>query len=382
MFGMISRLAGWFGLVFLVLSTSILQGQSTSRSKDLKIVAIDVDGGAATLFVTPEGKSLLIDAGWPPGMGGGRRPQAGADTGPPPTSSADRIAAAAASLGITKLDYLVMTHYHIDHLGGVESLVKKLPVDTFVDHGPNREEVPPNPTPREIAISPATIYPAWPAAFAGHKHLSLKTGETLKIGSLELKVVASDGVLLPSPLPGAGQPNPFCAGIPPHEPTGGEENVRSLGLLMTFGKTLILDLGDLTYNKDVELLCPANKIGKVDVYFIPNHGMDLSNSPATAGLDPLVAIMQNGRTKGSDESVLKTIHTYPDLEGLWRGHISVKTADMNGDPNYIANLDELPDKAYPIDIDISPAGKIIVTNERNQFSQTYTARAAQAKAKN
>ena len=72
---------------------------------------VDVEGGAATLFVTPEGKSLLVDTGWPAGMGGARA-VAGA---PPQPSSADRIVAAAHKLGINRIDYLLISHYHVDH---------------------------------------------------------------------------------------------------------------------------------------------------------------------------------------------------------------------------------------------------------------------------
>ena len=130
-----------------------------------------MEGGAAVLFVTPEGKSLLIDTGWPPGIGG-PRPAPGAAPSPPQPSSADRIAAAAASLGITKIDFLLMTHYHIDHAGGLQSLLAKLPVATFIDHGPNREEPPSNATPRQLEFATATSYSRWVAAYQGHPHIS------------------------------------------------------------------------------------------------------------------------------------------------------------------------------------------------------------------
>ena len=158
---------------------------------------------------------------------------------------------------------------------------------------------------------------------------------------------------------------------------GGEENARSVGTLITFGKTRILELGDLTWNKELELLCPTNKVGKVDVYFVTGHGMDLSSSPATAALAPLVAVMQNGPTKGGDERVIKTVDSYPGLEGFWRVHYSVRYPELNGDPNYIANLNGVPDQGNSINLDISRSGKITVTNSRNGFSKTYTARAAQ-----
>jgi beta-lactamase superfamily II metal-dependent hydrolase len=344
-------------------------------SKDLRIVLPDVEGGAAVLFVTPEGKTLLIDTGWPPGIGG-PRPVPGAPAPPPMPSSADRIAAAAASLGVKKIDYLVMTHYHVDHVGGVQALLTKLPVGTFIDHGPNRQEPPPNATPRRLAFAPSTLYPKWVAAYQGHEHITAQVGQRLDIGSMHIQFVTSDGHVPDAPLPGAGQQNPFCAGVQPTSRNGGEENARSVGMLITFGKTRILDLGDLTWNKEMELLCPANKIGKVDVYFVTGHGMDLSSSPPTAALAPLVALMQNGPKKGGDEAVIKTVDSYPDLKGFWRVHYSVRYPDLNGDPNYIANLNSAPDQGYSIGLDITPGGNITVTNARNKFSKTYKARGA------
>lgn len=351
-------------------------GAKTKTTKDLRIVLVDVEGGAAVLFVTPEGKSLLIDTGWPPGMGG-PRPAASAPPALPMPSSADRIAAAAASLGVTKIDYLIMTHYHVDHLGGLDALIAKLPVGTFIDHGPNREEPPPNATPRQLSFATSTLYPKWEAAYQGHEHITARVGQKLDIGSMHLQFVTSDGHVPDAPLPGAGQANASCSGVPQKDRDGGQENVRSVGTLITFGKTRLLDLGDLTWNKEIELLCPVNKIGKVDVYFVTGHGMDLSSSPPTAALEPVVALMQNGPTKGGDEAVIKTIDSYPDLGGFWRTHYTVRYPDLNGDPNYIANLEPLPDQGNSIGVDINPRGEITVTNGRNHFSKRYKAHAAQ-----
>jgi competence protein ComEC len=156
---------------------------------------------------------------------------------------------------------------------------------------------------------------------------------------------------------------------------GGEENVRLLGMLITFGKVRIIYLGDLSWNKELELLCPTNKVGKVDVYFVTGHGMNLSSSPPTGALDPLVAVMQNGPTKGGDDVVIKTVNTYANLQGFWRLHDTVRYPDLNGDPDYIANRKEgVADQGYAITLDISHDGSITVTNGRNQFRKTYRAR--------
>jgi competence protein ComEC len=362
-------------LVFIAVAAGA-RADNSKASKDLRIVAVDVEGGAAILFVTPEGKSLLIDTGWPPGIGG-PRPVEGAPPPPPMPSSVDRIAAAADSLGVKKIDYLIVTHYHLDHLGGLQALLAKLPVDTFIDHGPNREESPPNATPRQLTFATATSYSKLVAAYQGHKHITAQMGQKLNIGSMGLEFVTSDGHVLDKPLPGAGQPNSLCAGVSAMDRDGGEENARSVGTLITFGKTRILELGDLTWNKEIELLCPANKVGKVDVYFVTGHGMNLSSSPPTAALDPLVAVMQNGPTKGGDEAVINTVNSYPGLKGFWRIHYTVRYPSLNSDPDYIANLAEAPDQGFPIDLSIARHGEITVTNDRNHFSKTYKARAAQ-----
>jgi competence protein ComEC len=373
----IPALACLLALALVAAPRSDAAGPDWGSKKDLRFSIVDVEGGAATVFVTPDGKSLLIDTGWPPGMGNGPMRRGG----PPPaptTSSADRIAAAAAALGVTHIDYLLLTHYHADHAGGVDALLEKLPADTFIDHGPNGQFAPPN-APARFRNSPFSteaLYKKWAAAYKGHPHISEKLGQSLNIGSLHIKFVASNGHLLNSPLPGAGQPNPLCAGVQPDPNDGGLENVLSLGMLMTYGKTSILDLGDNTWNNELKLLCPVNKIGKVDVYFVTGHGMNLSSSPPTAALAPLVALMQNGPRKGGDEAVLKTVESFPGLEGRWMSHYSVRYPALNPNPDYIANLDVQPDQAYPIDVDIASSGKITVINPRNGFTKTYWARAA------
>lgn len=331
---------------------------------------VDVEGGAAVLFVTPEGKSLLIDTGWPPGLGG-VRPAPGAAPRP---SSADRIAAAAASLGVKKIDYLLMTHYHRDHVGGLEALLAKMPVGTFIDHGPNREIPEAGQTPSPDA--PAVSYSEWVKAYEGHGHISPHTGDKLEIGSMHLQFVTGDGEVLKAPLAGAGQADPACANVAGKDEIGGEENVRSLGTLVTYGKTRILEMGDLTWNKEVELLCPVNKIGKVDVYFVDHHGMGYSSSPPTVALSPIVALMQNGAMKGGEAAAIQTVNSIPGLEGFWKSHYSTRFPELRGDPDYIANVDATPDESYPIAVAVTLNGKITVTNGRNQFSKTYQSHAS------
>ena len=165
----------------------------------LQIEAIDVEGGAATLYITPEHQSLLIDTGW------------SADMGAKDPDSVQRIIAAAHRHGLAKLDYVLITHYHADHVGGVPELLSQFPVGTLLDHGPSREVPPPNLPPAAAESQPAALYPKYLEAIHGHRHRTMKPGETLDIGSLHLTVVTSDAVTIDHALAGAGNTIAECA---------------------------------------------------------------------------------------------------------------------------------------------------------------------------
>jgi len=346
-------------------------------NKPLQIVSIDVEGGAAVLFVTPEGKSLLIDTGWPAGMGGARRPVAGgtAPAAPAPASaapsSADRIVAVAQKAGLRKLDFVLITHYHVDHVGGFSELIGKFPVDTILDHGPNRE------TPRAnapaSATQPVVLYPAYEKLIANHRRQSLKPGDKVQIGSLTLTTVASDGEVLGNPLPGAGQANPDCVAMTEKPTNGGEENARSVGVLMTYGSARVVSLGDLTWNVEKALVCPVNKVGSTDLLLVSHHGSNLSNSPALVhALTPRVAIMNNGAQKGGDPETYDTVSTSTGLQRLWQLHFATKGgAARNPAEPYIANLTDDPDQHSALHISVFPDGRLMVLNERTGFSESY-----------
>jgi competence protein ComEC len=331
-------------LVLCMLASSILL---YAADKPLEIFVIDVEGGQATLFVAPGGNSLLIDTGW--GYNAYR--------------DADRIAAAAKHAHIKKIDYVLITHYHSDHVGGVPQLVKKIPVGTFIDHGPNRE------TSKESA----TLYSEYQAAITGSNHILAKPGERLPIKGMDAVVVSADGNVIDQPLPGAGQPNQFCAGVP-GKPIDPSENARSIGLVITFGSMRIVDLGDLTWNKELQLMCPDNKLGHADIFIVSHHGLDQSNSPALVhALRPRVAIMDNGAKKGASPSAWDVVKSSPGLQDLWQLHF----ADANGsahnvqDP-FIANVTEA-DTGYYLKVTSDPDGSIKVYNARNKFSKDYPA---------
>jgi hypothetical protein len=284
-----------------------------------------------------------------------------------------RTLGAAIQHGLTKLDYVLITHYHDDHVGGLPELLRLFPVGTVLDHGPNRETPPSDMTPASAAVQPATLYPKYLEAIRGHQHRTLEPGDTLNIGSLHLVVVTSDGVALHRVLPGAGETIGECGGMKPMDKDGGEENERSVGVVMTFGGTRIAALGDLTWNMEKKLVCPRDKVGPVDLLIVSHHGSNLSNSPALLhALRPKVAIMDNGATKGGDGETYSTVSSSPRLKRLWQLHFAERAgAEHNVPEAYIANLSTASDARASIEVAINRDGAFAVLNHRTGYSETY-----------
>jgi beta-lactamase superfamily II metal-dependent hydrolase len=317
----------------------------------LQIYFVDVEGGQATLFVTPAKQSLLIDTGWSGNDG----------------RDADRIVAAAKRAGISKIDYVLVTHFHEDHVGGAPQLASRIPVGTFIDHGENRE------------TTDASTVQVWQAykrllSTGKYKRITAKPGDILPIRGMKATVVSSDGAVLVAPLPGAGEENAACKNAEQF-PADQTENIRSVGMLFTFGKLRILDLGDLTRDKEMQLVCPKNKLGKIDIYIVSHHGWYQSNSPALVyGIAPRVAIMDNGAKKGGTPSAWDIIEKSLGLENLWQLHFSEEGgAAHNVAEEFIANPDG-PDAANYLELTAWPDGRFGVFNSRTQKTRRYSAK--------
>jgi beta-lactamase superfamily II metal-dependent hydrolase len=349
---LLSRLARLFptlllcALALLIAAQPVPASAQAKAAKHLLIYSIDVEGGQSTLLVAPSGASLLVDTGWP-----------GADG-----RDALRIQTAMRDAGISRIDHVLITHFHTDHVGGVPELVKRVQVGEFLDHGLNREDS--DITRHDFA--------AYLTAIKGKLRRIVHPGDTIQIPSLQITVLTADGAHI-AEIPGIKPtPNPYCV-AEPRWPADDTENARSIGILVTYGKFRFIDLGDLTKAKEVELMCPDNPIGTVDLYLVTHHGMNLSNARAIVdALHPRVAIMNNGAHKAGMPEAWQTVHDSPGLEDLWQLHTAEDSDAAHNSPEaLIANPKGVATDGAYLKVVALPSGSFSVTNSRTGQSREY-----------
>jgi competence protein ComEC len=341
---------------------------AAQHAATLDIYIADTEGGKATLFVSPSGETVLIDTGNP-----GER-----DMG--------RILAVLEAAGVKKIDHLISTHYHQDHVGGLAALAQRVPIAHYIDHGPNVE------VPEQVAGFRA----AYDSILATAKHTVATPGYRVPVAGLDWRIVTAAGMAIATPLPGAGASNAAaCASFERRPaPPKPDDNGQSVGSVVTFGRFRVLDLGDLLWNNDYDLVCPRNKIGTVDLYLVTHHGLAASGSPQLVhAVRPRVAVMQNGTRKGGAPATFQILRTSPGLEDVWTLHWSYAAGvEQNSPGAFIANLDSAStiasvltaapgsqvtptnpahSPAYYIKISARPDGSFTVTNTRNGFTKSY-----------
>jgi competence protein ComEC len=354
------------------------------RTGTLTIHYIDTEGGQSTLFVGPTGESLLVDTG-----NAGDR-----DLG--------RIAETLRTAGVTKIDHLWTTHYHGDHVGALVELAKQFPVGHFYDHGKSH--------PNDRIVS-SQFLSAYESLSAG-KRTIVKPGDKVKMTGLDITAVASANQFIRANLQGGGSQNASCAGVKQKDESAypDPDNGESAGFVLTYGRFRTIDLGDLTWNAELDLMCPINRIGTVDLYLTSHHGLEKSGSPALVrALQPRAVVMNNGTRKGGAPAVFRVLQETMGIEDLWQLHWSYNAGLENAPARFIANVDEpatiaavlttLPTPAVPaptpgapaapraggpggvahtpaylIKVSVQQDGSFTVTNTRNSFSKTYRAR--------
>ena len=331
----------------------------TSVTRTLDIYFIDVEGGQSTLLVTPAGQTLLVDAGFPSTGTFDSRPG-----DPAAARDPQRIQAVAKLAGVTRIDYLLVTHFHGDHVGGVPELAQLIPIDTFIDHGGVNEDA-------EIVAGTHAMYEAYAPVRAKGRHLEPRPGDRLPLVGVDATIVSAATATLAAPLAGAkAGPNRACTppGIPAQELT---ENPRSTGFLLQFGKFRFLDVGDLTGAPLFGLACPSDRLGPIDVYLVAHHGgADAADRSTFEAIRPRVAILNNGAVKGGAAETLKTLHGLSGTQ-TWQLHRSEVEGAENSADARIANLSEATSNW--IRVRASEDGSFAVTNGRTGATTRYPA---------
>ncbi|MFM7130479.1 MAG: ComEC/Rec2 family competence protein [bacterium] len=312
-----------FRTVAAFLGLSLLSSLAAA-AEPLEIVFVDVMGGAATIIKTPEGQTILLDSGWP-----------GLDDRDP-----KRIVYVLKEvLKKDRLDYLLSTHWHTDHYGGVEGLAKRIEIGHFLDRGLPED---PGADPDNFPDGPKAddkLGIAYRKAAMG-KRTVLKAGDSIPLkGDLKVQVLAASGRVMPAPA--GAKPNPHCDAALADKPKDGSDNALSIVTKFSLGKFDFFDAGDLTWNVEKQLVCPVNLVGVVDLYQVTHHGMDISNHPTLLkSLDPSVAIMNNGPRKGGSAATVKWLRELPNLKGSYALHRNATTSEAENMPAEVtANKD-------------------------------------------
>jgi beta-lactamase superfamily II metal-dependent hydrolase len=304
--------------LFAVCWLAVMQQTGIARAgaddQRLDFYFIDVEGGAATLIVTPAGESVLIDSGYPDNNGRDR----------------DRILDVVRNAaGLDHIDHAAVTHWHLDHYGNHAALAAAIPIRSFYDRGiPDALQEDPDFETRIADYRRATQ----------NQSTRLRAGDEFVLTSsrapLTIQVVTASREVIPN----AGAPNPFAARHEP-QPDDPSDNSASLSFVLQFGEFRFLCCGDLTWNMEAQLVTPNNPLGTMDLFMVTHHGLPVSNNPALVlAIDPVVAVMCNGPTKGGAAETIRTLREVKSLQALYQLHRNIALdAEGQTPAEFIAN---------------------------------------------
>jgi competence protein ComEC len=336
-------------------SCAVLKGGQTDRKLD--IYWVDVEGGGATLIVTPAGESVLIDSGNP---------------GPRDSGRIHHVAADVA--GLHRIDRYVTTHFHVDHYGGAAELSGLIPIGQVYDNGQ------PTADPDNNAKDTRWVLLLQPYRdFVAEGRNIIHAGDVIPLKTLEgtpqlkLRCVAAKQKFI-EPSPGVS-PNPLAGENTP-KPTDTSDNANSVVLVLDFGPFRFFDGGDLTWNVEGALVAPINRVGQVDVYQVDHHGLGLSNNPVLIhSLAPTISVMNNGARKGTAASTIQGLVSSPGIQDMYQMHKNIRSdIQDNTTDEFIANIPEKCDGNY-IHLAVDPDGlSYTVTIPATGHSRTYSTR--------
>ena len=301
--------------IFLIVIGGLLHTASADqKDKRLDIYFIDVEGGASTLIVTPSGESFMVDSGYP-----------GFDN-----RDRDRIVDVATNqAGLKKLDHAFVSHWHLDHYGNHASLTEKIKIGTFWDRG-----IPDFLTEDKNFEERVALY----RSASQNKSKTVKAGDTIPLKSGDTKLAMEIVTASREMIPNSGALNPFAKDHVA-KPVDKSDNAASVSFVLQFGEFRFMSCGDLTWNIEAKLVTPRNSVGKIDAFMVTHHGLPNSNNPVfVKAIDPVVAIMCNGPTKGGAASTQTTLRQVKSLKALYQLHRNIKLQEDEQTPKaFIAN---------------------------------------------
>src|SRR5262249_54552519 len=148
---------------------------------------------------------------------------------------------------------------------------------------------------------------------------------------LALRCVAAKQKFIDPPV--GAKNNANCPDAQP-KPKDTSDNANSIALLLEYGPFRFWDGGDLTWNMEAEVVCPANRIGLVEFYQVNPSRLDIEHYPLLVHrLAPTISLMNNGPRKGTEKATVATLKSSPGIQAMYQVHRNVRDDSENNTPD-------------------------------------------------